>query len=71
MSDNVELPDIVWTIPLRETRRRPIMIKRTRSDSAKNMHRFYALQLAATLFDEWVVVAEWGRIGSPGRVQEH
>jgi integrase len=29
------------------------------------------LQLAATLFGEWVVVAEWGRIGSPGKVQEH
>jgi predicted DNA-binding WGR domain protein len=25
------------------------MIKLTRSDPAKNMHRFYALQLAATL----------------------
>ena len=46
------------------------MIKLTRSDPAKNMHRFYALQVAATLFGEWVVVAEWGRIGSPGKVQE-
>jgi predicted DNA-binding WGR domain protein len=34
------------------------------------MHRFYALQLAPTLFDEWVLVAEWGRIGSPGTVQQ-
>ena len=46
------------------------MIKLTRSDPAKNMHRFYALQLAPTLFGEWVLVAEWGRIGSPETVQQ-
>lgn len=46
------------------------MIKLTRSDPSKNMHRFYALQLAPTLFGEWVLVAEWGRIGSPGTVQQ-
>jgi predicted DNA-binding WGR domain protein len=46
------------------------MIKLTRSDPAKNMHRFYALQLAPSLFGEWILVAEWGRIGSPGTVQE-
>jgi predicted DNA-binding WGR domain protein len=34
------------------------------------MHRFYALQLAPTLFGEWVLVAEWGRIGSPGAVRQ-
>jgi predicted DNA-binding WGR domain protein len=28
------------------------------------------LQLTATLFGEWAFVAEWGRIGSAGRVQE-
>jgi predicted DNA-binding WGR domain protein len=47
-----------------------IMIKLTRTDPARNMHRFYALQLTATLFGEWVLVAEWGRIGSAGRLQE-
>ena len=46
------------------------MIKLTRSDPARNMHRFYALQLTATLFGEWALVAEWGRIGSAGQVQE-
>jgi predicted DNA-binding WGR domain protein len=46
------------------------MIKLTRTDPARNMHRFYALQLTATLFGEWAFVAEWGRIGSAGRVQE-
>jgi predicted DNA-binding WGR domain protein len=33
------------------------------------MHRFYALHLAPTLFGEWMLVAEWGRIGSPGTVR--
>jgi predicted DNA-binding WGR domain protein len=46
------------------------VIKLTRSDPSKNMHRFYALQLAPTLFGEWVLVAEWGRIGSSGAVQQ-
>jgi predicted DNA-binding WGR domain protein len=32
------------------------------------MHRFYAMQLAPILFGEWALVAEWGRIGSPGKV---
>ena len=44
-----------------------IMLRRT--DAERNMHRFYALGLMPTLFGEWTVVAEWGRIGSPGRVQ--
>jgi predicted DNA-binding WGR domain protein len=47
-----------------------VMIKLTRSDPRKNMHRFYALQLTATLFGEWALLAEWGRIGSAGRLQE-
>jgi len=34
------------------------------------MHRFYALHLAPTLFGEWALIAEWSRIGSPGRMQE-
>ncbi len=46
------------------------MIKLTRSNPSKNMYRFYALQLGLTLFGEWVLLAEWGRIGSPGRVKE-
>jgi predicted DNA-binding WGR domain protein len=33
------------------------------------MHRFYAMHLAPTLFGEWAVVTEWGRIGSPGTVR--
>jgi predicted DNA-binding WGR domain protein len=33
------------------------------------MHRFYTLHVAPTLFGEWMLVAEWGRIGSPGTVR--
>jgi predicted DNA-binding WGR domain protein len=44
------------------------MIRLTRSDSSRNMHRYYALQLAPTLFGEWSLVTEWGRIGAPGKV---
>lgn len=34
-------------------------------DPAKNKRRFYALQLQRTLFGQWTVVREWGRIGGP------
>ena len=44
------------------------MIRLTRSDPSRNMHRFYAMQLWPTLFGEWALVAEWGRIGSPGKM---
>lgn len=41
-----------------------------RRDVEKNMARFYAVTIAPTLFGEWAVVREWGRIGSPGTVRE-
>jgi predicted DNA-binding WGR domain protein len=34
------------------------------------MHRDDALQLAPTLFGIWALVAEWGRLGSPGTIQQ-
>ena len=41
-------------------------------DPAKNKRRFYALQLQRTLFGQWAVVREWGRIGNPvGQRLEH
>ena len=46
------------------------MITLTRLEPAKNLHRFYALYLTPNLFGEWVLVAEWGRIGSPGTVRQ-
>jgi predicted DNA-binding WGR domain protein len=46
------------------------VIKLTRSKPSNEMHRFYALHIAQTLFGQWGLVAEWGRIGSPGQVRE-
>jgi predicted DNA-binding WGR domain protein len=46
------------------------MIKLTRSKPSSNVHRFYALHVAPTLFGQWGLIAEWGRIGSPGTVRE-
>ena len=39
------------------------MITLTRSEPAKNLHRFYALYLTPNLFGEWVLVAEC-RVGT-------
>lgn len=44
------------------------MIRLTRSEPSRDMHRFYTLQLAPTLFGEWALVAEWCRIGPSGKV---
>lgn len=46
------------------------MIRLTRSHPARNMHRFYALQVTPTLFGEGVLIAEWGRMGCPGTVKQ-
>lgn len=42
-----------------------------RIDRAKNMARYYRLSVAKTLFGEWVMIREWGRIGSRGQSREH
>jgi predicted DNA-binding WGR domain protein len=39
-------------------------------DPSRRMMRFYAIWIAPTLFGEWAMVREWGRIGSPGRLRE-
>lgn len=41
----------------------PVLLHRI--DPARNMRRFYALAIERTLFDEFALVARWGRIGSP------
>lgn len=41
-----------------------------RHDPERDMARFYRLALAPTLFGEWALIREWGRIGSPGTVRE-
>lgn len=34
----------------------------------KNQYRFYRLELQPSLFNEWSVIREWGRIGCQGRL---
>ncbi len=45
------------------------MVRLTRHDSSKNLHRFYMLSVTRSLFNEWLLVSEWGRIGSSGTVR--
>ncbi len=39
-----------------------------RIDPDRNMARFYAMSIQPTLFGDWALLREWGRIGSAGRV---
>ncbi len=41
----------------------------TRRDPSRNLARFYRMLLAPTLFGEWALLREWGRIGSSGTVR--
>ena len=41
----------------------------TRTDPTKKLRRFYLVRIVPTLFGEWSVVREWGRVGSPGTVR--
>lgn len=36
-------------------------------DHARRMARFYRVDVVPTLFGEWAVVREWGRIGGAAR----
>lgn len=38
--------------------------------SNQNMQRFYAMHVVQTIFGEWALIREWGRIGSGGTVRE-
>lgn len=42
-----------------------------RVDATRHMARFYALDIQPTLFGDWTLVREWGRIGSAGTVRLH
>jgi predicted DNA-binding WGR domain protein len=37
-------------------------------EPGERKYRFYKLFIAPSLFGEWMLVREWGRIDSPGRV---
>lgn len=41
----------------------------TRTDVEQNMSRFYKIDVQPTLFGEWAVIREWGRIGREGTVR--
>jgi len=41
----------------------------TRIEAEKNMRRFYRLDVQPTLFGEYALVREWGRIGRGGQVR--
>jgi predicted DNA-binding WGR domain protein len=41
----------------------------TRIDAGRNMARYYRMTVQPTLFGEWAVVREWGRLGSGGQVR--
>jgi predicted DNA-binding WGR domain protein len=42
-----------------------------RIDRARNMARYYRLSVVETLFGEYAMVREWGRIGGGGQSIEH
>lgn len=47
----------------------PTSIRLQCIDPAKNKRRFYVMQVQPTLFGEWELIREWGRIGRAGRVR--
>ena len=47
---------------------RVVRVKGADTDPARNMARFYTMALQPTLFGEWALLKEWGRIGSAGRL---
>jgi predicted DNA-binding WGR domain protein len=47
------------------------MIELRKIDPAKNMRRFYRLSVEPTLFGDFALVREWGRVGAKrGRIKE-
>jgi predicted DNA-binding WGR domain protein len=40
-----------------------------RSDPAKNLHRYYRLDVQRDLFGQWCFIREWGRTGSAGQTR--
>jgi predicted DNA-binding WGR domain protein len=40
-----------------------------RSNSARNLRRFYRLDVQPDLFGQWCFIREWGRVGSAGQAR--
>lgn len=51
--------------------KQPYNIYIERTDTAKNMARFYAMAVSTTLFGEACLTRRWGRIGAIGRYKTH
>jgi predicted DNA-binding WGR domain protein len=45
------------------------MVFLTRIDPARQLQQFWLSMMTPTLLGGWLLVREWGRIGSPGTVQ--
>jgi predicted DNA-binding WGR domain protein len=45
------------------------VLRLERRDPARNMLRFYTLQVSPNLFGEWCLLRAWGRIGRPGHMR--
>jgi predicted DNA-binding WGR domain protein len=41
----------------------------TRNDPARNMHRYYRLDVQRDLFGTWCFISGWGRIGQAGQIR--
>lgn len=39
-------------------------------DPARNQNRYYSILVSRTLFGQWTMIREWGRIGQSGTVRE-
>lgn len=46
------------------------MIRLERRDPAKNMQRYYELEMSPTLFGGWMLTQKWGRIGRAGQSKQ-
>ena len=47
----------------------PNQVRLTQDVPIANRHRYYLMRTLPTLFGDWALLREWGRIGSPGRVR--
>jgi len=45
------------------------MIRLVRRVPEKNMLHFYLIHLVPSLFGQWGLLREWGRVGSPGKTR--
>jgi len=43
-----------------------MQVRLEKINHVKRQRRFYVMQVTRTLFDEWCLVREWGRIGNAG-----